>query len=170
MLIYSTLCNDRNGSETVYALLRTVFSSIYTSALPEIKKTPNGKPYFPGLPNVHFSLSHTRTHVLCAISDKPIGCDIEASTRNISSNALPYFACDTELEQFTPLDLWVLKESYTKLLGETFASIRRHLVSREGSRIIFDNPNVSGKLYEIDGCRAAVCSLGDHFADSIMLV
>ena len=170
MLIFSTRLRDKNGSETVYALLRHAFSSIYTEAFPEIKKTPAGKPYFPERPDVQFSLSHTKTHVLCAISDAAIGCDIEPCSREISNRARSYFCTPEELLCFSALDLWILKESYIKLLGGTFASIRNQQLSLKGDKILFPDPSVFSKLYSVDGCRAAVCSYTCDLPESIELI
>lgn len=41
-----------------------------------VSYSDRGKPYFPGNP-VYFSLSHSGNRVMCAVSDKPVGCDIE---------------------------------------------------------------------------------------------
>ena len=35
---------------------------------------PHGKPE---LPDFYFNLSHSHDYVVCAVSDKPVGCDIE---------------------------------------------------------------------------------------------
>ena len=69
---------DISGSEAVYSLLGHMFKTIYGGDLPAIEKTPNGKPFFPARQDVHFSLSHSRTHVMCALSNKPVGVDIES--------------------------------------------------------------------------------------------
>ena len=44
---------------------------------PVIVLDENGKPSFRDHPEIHFSLSHSGDYVMCAISDSPIGCDIE---------------------------------------------------------------------------------------------
>jgi len=134
--------------------------------IPEIQKTPNGKPYFPDRPDVYFSLSHSRTHVLCALSDKPVGVDIE-SPRTISERAVIYFCSNEELALFDPLDLWVLKESYVKLFGETMAMIKSLRFSRDGDRIVAPDKSVISKLYRSGDYRAAVCSIYEAPPDSI---
>ncbi|MCL2391305.1 MAG: 4'-phosphopantetheinyl transferase superfamily protein [Oscillospiraceae bacterium] len=169
MVIFSTRRSDKSGSETVYDLLRAAFLLHYGAVFPEIKKTINGKPHFPNMADIHFSLSHAQTHVLCVIADKPVGCDIEVSNRVISQKALRYFCSDKERDMFDPLDLWLLKESYVKLLGGTFGSIRRLHFLRDGAQVIFPDPDVCSKLYSIDGCRAAVCGY-DPLPEKIILV
>lgn len=81
----------------------------------------NGKPYF--VDNaVHFSLAHCKEHVLCAVSDAPVGADIELPRSDSVRLAERFFAPD-ELravsvspapdEEFCRL--WTMKESYIKL-------------------------------------------------------
>ena len=45
--------------------------------LPAVVREPSGKPYFPDAPECCFSLSHTRGAVLLALSDRPVGADVE---------------------------------------------------------------------------------------------
>ena len=170
MLIFSSALHGKNGSLSAYKLLETTFLVRFDESMPDIKKTPNGKPYFPERPEVHFSLSHGTTHVLCALSDTPVGCDIERISRKISKRAQEYFCTPAECEMFDPLDLWVLKESYVKLFGLTFASLKHLRFHKDGTDIILPNPLVSARLYTIDGCRAGICSLGELPPDTIKLI
>ena len=169
MVIYCASRGEFSGSEAVYALLGHAFQTVYGGALPDVRKTPRGKPFFPERSDIHFSLSHARTHVLCALSGNPVGCDLE-SPRVISQRALKFFCSADELSMFDPLDLWVLKESYVKLFGWTVASMRELRLSREGDRIVGPDETVLLRLYRVAGCRAAVCSIGQIPPDSIELV
>ena len=45
--------------------------------LPEMAREERGKPYFPGAPQYHFNLSHSGPFALCALSDRPVGVDIQ---------------------------------------------------------------------------------------------
>ena len=170
MLIFCSRFVGFSGSEAVYGLLRSVYISKYGDDFPVIKKTPNGKPYFPDRPDVHFSLSHTKTHVLCAISDMPVGCDIEANSREISQRGRSFFCTPEELSMFEALDLWVLKESYIKLFGLSFADLRRQKFLRKGDEIILPDPNVSAKIYSVDGLKIGLCSFSADFPDFIEVV
>ena len=85
-----------------------------------------GKPYLPGLPDVHFSLSHSGTRVLCALSDAELGCDVEGTRRCDPALARRFFHPDETawLLSLPPreqdaafLRLWTLKESYLKAVG-----------------------------------------------------
>ena len=44
---------------------------------------PKGKPYLSENPEIHFSISHCRGLVVCALNDKPIGADAEAPRKRI---------------------------------------------------------------------------------------
>lgn len=184
MKIYCAPRGETSGSAAVRSLLERAFRNDYVGAFPVIKKTPNGKPYFPGRPEVHFSLSHTKTHVLCAISDVPVGADIEAP-RNISARAIGFFCSPEELSIFDPLDLWVLKESCVKLFGGTLTSVKNLRFSRSGDSIylianndyrlsaagyISSDKNVVSSLYSFDNCRAAVSCFGGKLPTSIELI
>ena len=161
--------SGNNGSASVYALLGHTFRACYGGDLPEIKKTSNGKPFFPERPEIFFSLSHSKTHVACALSPCPVGVDIE-SPRGISERAVRYFCSDEELALFDPLDLWVLKESYIKLIGGTLASVKHLRFSRLGGRIVTADENVFSRLYAVDGCRAAASCLGGNPPESVELI
>jgi len=187
MTIYCAPLSGSDGSLAVYSLLRYAFNIEYGGEFPEIKKTPNGKPYFPARRDIHFSLSHSRTHVLCALSGEPAGADIE-SPRLISERAIKFFCSPAELALFDPLDIWVLKESYIKLIGGTLAMIKKPQFSRCGDSIIApdigelggfegkifpdigEHSRVISRLYRIEDCRAAVCSLVEKPPDSVELV
>ena len=58
------------------------------ATLPEIARSPRGKPWFPQWPGVHFSLSHTAGAVLAGISDTPLGVDLERLDRPIGPRTL----------------------------------------------------------------------------------
>jgi 4'-phosphopantetheinyl transferase len=83
---------------------------------------PQGKPFLPEGPQ--FNLSHSRDFVGAAVSDGPVGLDLELvrpyfeklPARIFSPGELRWFRDrgETRLDFFT---LWTLKESYYKFLG-----------------------------------------------------
>ena len=85
----------------------------------------NGKPECEG---VYFNLSHSADMVLCAISDAPVGCDIEKVTaapmevaeRYFSANERRYISAAETVEEKNRrfFRLWTIKESYMKMTGE----------------------------------------------------
>ena len=167
--IFCTPICGQSSSSVAYALLEHAFRTEYSGLIPEIKKTPNGKPYFPDRPEIHFSLSHARTHALCALSDKQVGADIE-SPRIISERVIQFFCSPEERSFFDPLDLWVLKESYIKLIGGTLALVKKIRFSFENNRIITPDGLSYSKLYSIGACRAAVSAYSENFPNSIELI
>ena len=84
----------------------------------------NGKPALVSCSNIHFNLSHSGTFAVCAVSDRPVGADVETI-----QNADPKVAavCFQQHEQewiFQADDpgraftcLWTRKESYLKRTG-----------------------------------------------------
>ena len=167
--IFSAFRGENNGSAMVYALLEHVILTELGVKLPHIAKTPNGKPYFPCQPDIHFSLSHTKTHVLCAISDSPVGVDIE-SPRQISERAVNFFCSPEELEYFTPLELWVLKESYIKLKGGTLPMVKSIRFTRDCGNIVSPDNSVLCGLYFTENNTAAVATTSVSIPESYELI
>ena len=157
MRIYVSKLHNKNGSQAVRKLLAYGYNEMYGQKMPEIAKTEKGKPYFPERPDVHFSLSHTDTHVMCAIGESPVGCDIQ-TIRQVSDK-IKYRTCtEKELEVFEFFQLWTLKESWIKLNG----TLDREIIDVEfigtPDNITPPKPAVCAKLYACDGCIAAVCT------------
>ena len=83
-----------------------------------------GKPYAEGL-DIHFSLSHSGNLAVCAISDKPVGIDVEqtkkanfnVARRCFTKAELQYVLSRKEKSQQRFFEVWTKKEAYVKLLG-----------------------------------------------------
>lgn len=105
-------------------LLAQMYRQITGKPLPEIAIAPGGKPYFPD-GSLHFSVSHTKRHVFCAVSNRPVGIDAEEIDRKIDLRLADKILSDTEKVHFenatdkrlTLLKFWVLKEAAAKLSG-----------------------------------------------------
>lgn len=85
----------------------------------------NGRPYFPD-GHICFSLSHCGDCAVCAVSDAPVGVDIELPRQNSVRLAQRFFAPDEAASCTDDNDfcrLWTLKESYIKLRGLRLADI-----------------------------------------------
>jgi len=86
-----------------------------------------GKPYLPRRPDVQFSLSHSGTCAMCALADRPVGCDIQlaeplslrlAQRFFTEAECARIFARETEqARQAMFYRIWTLKESFVKCLG-----------------------------------------------------
>lgn len=85
----------------------------------------HGKPSLVGHPDIHFNLSHCREAVACAVSDRPVGIDIE-STRRYHPMLLDYTMSPDERRLIAQaprpdeafIRLWTMKEAVLKLTGE----------------------------------------------------
>ena len=161
MKLYCKKRGKFNQTAETYDFLEYLFYLNYNEKMPKIKKTPNGKPYFPDRSDIHFSLSHSKTHILCALSPTPVGVDIE-SERTINERTMNFFCSPEELLDFEPLELWVLKESYIKLFGKTLVEIRNLHFSRDGCKIITPDDSVISHLYRTNTYYAAVSTTGHN--------
>ena len=92
----------------------------------EIRTGEYGKPCFPALPDFHFSLSHSGSMALCAVSDMSLGCDIE-QIRGDRLRLAERFFHPRECAWLHSLPegerqagfflLWTSKESFIKAIG-----------------------------------------------------
>ena len=84
----------RTGHEAGRDLLKKLYRERTGEELPPILVTDRGKPYFEGNP-LHFSISHTKNHAFCVLSEKNVGVDAEEVFRDIN----PRLACKVLSEQ-----------------------------------------------------------------------
>ena len=85
----------------------------------------HGKPALVGHPDIHFNLSHCHDAVVCALSSKPVGIDVE-SVSHYKESVARYTMNDEEMEQILQAErpdvmftrLWTMKEAVLKLSGE----------------------------------------------------
>jgi phosphopantetheinyl transferase len=169
MKLYCKIRGNLNQSADAAALLELAYYRNYNGKMPKITKTPNGKPYFHDRSDIHFSLSHSKTHVLCAISSSPVGADIE-SERTISERTKSFFCSSEELLHFEPLELWVLKESYVKLFGNTIADIKKLRFTRKNGSIITPDSSVKSCLFRVESCYIAVSTYGGRLPEEVYLI
>lgn len=101
----------------------------------------HGKPSIIGHEDIHFNLSHCKTAVACAISDNPIGIDVE-SIRPAKETVIRYAMNDEEACQILSSSnpaleftkLWTMKESVLKLTGEGINDNMKSVLSPENLR------------------------------------
>ena len=141
------------GHEAGRALLRQMVQKYTGQPMPEIAIGPRGKPYFPGS-NLHFSISHTKSHVFCVLSHRPIGIDAERQDRQISVKLAEKILSPGEKAQYEAaldkqsalLTFWVLKEAAAKCDGTGLQGYPNH------TNFSLDDPRVT----VIDGCLVAI--------------
>ena len=140
----------RPGHEAGRALLAAAYREKTGEEMPPIRIGQWGKPYFEGS-DLHFSISHTKNHAFCALSEGPVGIDAEEEDRNVSLRLAPKILSPGEMERFDGtqemlLRFWVLKEASVKLTGLGLQGYPNHTD--------FD-PN-DPRIQKIDGCLMAV--------------
>ncbi len=148
--------SPQRGSAFGQSLLEFAVADTWGMPLPELTPPDSGKPLFVGLPNKHFSVSHSKTHVLVALADAPVGVDVE-TRREISRQSQRLLMTEAEAEQFDFFQLWCLRESLYKLNGT--GGLRQVLrFGRQDGRIVGPDSAVFHELLEgIEGCAGAVC-------------
>lgn len=116
--------SGQTGHEAGRQLLAEMYKEMTGKDLPEISVTEQGKPYFAD-GGWHFSISHTKNHVFCVLSQKPVGIDAEEADRDVSLHLADKILSLKEKQRYESsvdkhaalLKLWVLKEAYAKLCG-----------------------------------------------------
>ena len=116
----------KEAEEDAYVLLSSLLvEQKGIEPLPEIARRAGGKPWFPGCPDLSFSVSHSAGLALCALSDGPVGADIERVRPR--RTGLPRYTLDgREWEWFRSrgerwadfYTLWTMKEARVKCTGE----------------------------------------------------
>lgn len=115
--VYFLKTDTSNPSDVVWKLLKSV-----VNPMPQVERTKHGKPYFPNQTDIQFSLSHTTEAVVCAISDRPCGVDIESVHRPVNQRVCTRFftkkeiACAVDPVHF--LEVWTRKEALIKRYGK----------------------------------------------------
>lgn len=141
------------GHEAGRALLARMYQARFGKELPEILIADRGKPYFAD-GSAHFSISHTKRHVFCVLSDRPVGLDAEEADRKVNPGLAEKILSPREKDRLDRqtdkraalLKLWVLKEAAGKLTGEGIKGYPHH------TDFSPDDP----RIQIIDGCYVAV--------------
>ena len=116
--------DDRKRSVLAFVLLQRALREEYgITEVPEFVYNEFGKPSLPNLP-IHFSLSHCKEAVACAVSDHNIGIDVESIVPYNPDVARRACTADEQkmLEQCSNKDvefikLWTAKEAISKYEG-----------------------------------------------------
>lgn len=119
-----------------YVLLCEMLESMGIDGHPTFDYAPNGKPSLREHPDVHFNISHCKVAIACAVSDHPIGIDIEAIGR-YSESLASYCMNAEELREINDSEnrdiaftrLWTKKEATAKLTGEGIGTNVRNLLA-----------------------------------------
>lgn len=153
MILGHTELKGRSGHEAGRQLLAELYARETGQPLPPIAVGDRGKPYFTE-GDWHFSISHTKHHAFCALSEHPVGIDAEELDRKCSLHLADKVLSPGEKAQFDAaadkhralLTFWVLKEAAVKLTGEGLRGYPNHTDFK------LDDPRVQ----ELTGCMVAV--------------
>ncbi|MDR1131411.1 MAG: hypothetical protein LBL15_03225 [Oscillospiraceae bacterium] len=162
--LYPPLTRSR-GSAFGVSLLAAAYEDYAGAPLPRIVKLITGKPLSPDRPEFHYSISHSKTHVLVALSGQPVGADTE-TRRRIKQSVIERLTTPAELAGLSFFDIWVLRESFFKLTGR--GSLRELRFYRRGGKIVAPEADVRCRLYsDIAGSSTAVAAYDGAFPDGI---
>lgn len=146
-----------SGHRAGRRLLRRLYLTRFGRPMPPIRIGAKGKPRFVG-GGVHFSISHTKDHVFCALSFYPVGLDAELSTRQVSPRLAEKILSPQEFSQYAqaenPQDalreFWVLKEAQAKATGRGLTGYPR------------DTDFTLGNTIKSHGCTVAIIRRRHH--------
>ena len=115
----------RQTCAAAYVLLREALRKEYGIMEPPVfEYGEHGKPAIVGQPHIHFNLSHCREAAVCAVSNQPVGVDVE-SIREYHETLVAYTMNDDEQARIAQssqparafIRLWTQKEAVLKLIG-----------------------------------------------------
>jgi 4'-phosphopantetheinyl transferase len=115
-----------------------------------------GKPFLENYSDLHFNISHSNNLIICAVSKKNIGVDIEY-IKHIPLNSFvnKFFTLseweyihNSENKHNSFFELWTLKESYVKYIGSGLRKCfsKFEIVKNKGKYSIVDNGVLCNKL------------------------
>jgi len=122
-----------------YQLLKQGLSEVYgLTENPIFEYNEHGKPAIVGHPEIFFNLSHCKEAAVCAISDRPIGVDVE-SVRAFKDSLVRYTMNDAEIRQIETAEdqavafikLWTMKEAALKLEGTGISKDMKEALCQE---------------------------------------
>ena len=132
-----------------YRLLKQGLSEVYgMKENPLFEYNEHGKPSIVGHPEICFNLSHCKEAAICAISDQPIGVDVE-SVRSFNDSLVRYTMNEDEIRQIESAEdravafirLWTMKEAALKLIGTGISNDVKQVLCQEELKFeTFINP------------------------------
>ena len=122
-----------------YQLLKQGLGEVYgITENPVFEYNEHGKPSIVGHPEIFFNLSHCKEAAICAISDQPIGVDVE-SVRTLKDSLVRYTMNDAEISEIEASEdqavafirLWTMKEAALKLEGTGISKDMKEVLHQE---------------------------------------
>lgn len=108
------------------------------SEMPIFEYGEHGKPSIVGHENIHFNMSHCKNAVMCYISNRPVGIDVEMLGRG-NENLIDYTMSDEEKKQINSspapntefIRMWTQKEAVLKLQGTGIVDDMKNVLKPE---------------------------------------
>lgn len=131
-----------------YVMLRQMLEELGLTHPFVFERNEHGKPFLKEHPEIHFNISHCKKGIAVAISDTPVGIDIE-SYRHPSESLLRHTMNDTECadilgyympeQRFT--EYWTKKEAAFKLQSTGILRERLHDILNDDKLVIETHTN-----------------------------
>lgn len=155
---------DKKLSAGAYLVLKKLLSE-EDIRKPLFKIGKYGKTYISNYENMYFNLSHSGKIVLCAISDREVGADVEYIDAEIDLNIAKNYFYNSEYENIMNAEnrseeffkYWVLKESYMKYtgLGMNLKLDSFEIIIDKTIKLKNDKNNLKFNLFGIDDYKIA---------------
>ena len=158
---------DKKLSCGAYLLLKKL---LYEENItnPLFKTEKYGKAYISNHENIHFNLSHSSKIVLCSISDREVGVDVEYIDPKIDLNIAKHYFYNSEYENIMNaknkadefFKYWVLKESYMKYtgLGMNLKLDSFEIIIEDTIKLKNDNESLKFNLFNIKNYKIGIAS------------
>ena len=123
-----------------YQLLKQGLREAYgIEGNPQFEYNEHGKPAIVGHPEIFFNFSHCKEAVLCAISEQPVGVDVE-SVRSFNDSLVHYTMNEDEIREIETAEdravafirLWTMKEAALKLEGTGISKDMKQVLQQDG--------------------------------------
>lgn len=127
-----------------YQLLKQGLCEVYgIEENPQFEYNEHGKPSIVGHPEIWFNLSHCKEAAICAISDQPVGVDVE-SVRSFNDSLVHYTMNEDEIREIESAEdravafirLWTKKEAALKLEGTGISKDMKQVLKQE--KLVFE--------------------------------
>lgn len=119
----------------------TLYKLMTENNLPicDIRFGKNGKPFF-AQGHVFFSISHSRGVCAAAVSDRPVGVDVEICREDYKQSMVEKCLTTSEKRLFDGdfTKLWCRKESVAKMTGEGMNGYPNHIETRDSALVFFE--------------------------------
>ena len=163
---------DKKLSAGAFLLLKKLLSEQNIADF-KIKIGKYDKPSICDHENIYFNLSHSGKMVLCSISDREVGVDVEYIDSTIDLDIAKHFFYNSEYERIMNAEnkpdeffkYWVLKESYMKYtgLGMNLELDSFEIIIDGEIRLDGDEKDLKFNLFGVEDYKIAVASHYDVF-------